>query len=119
MGQSDPKSAPGRTRTCGLLVRSQSLYPAELRAHARLKIISRTSRQLPQVDTLRGDERPPQIADARQPIRQRPDGEVARIELALVDLLPGERRRRARKIARACAVGARQRFALDILEVVH
>jgi hypothetical protein len=26
--------APGRTRTCGLLVRSQSLYPAELRAHA-------------------------------------------------------------------------------------
>src|SRR6185295_3489156 len=24
--------APGRTRTCGLLVRSQSLYPTELRA---------------------------------------------------------------------------------------
>jgi RimJ/RimL family protein N-acetyltransferase len=30
--------APGRTRTCGLLVRSQSLYPAELRAR-KLKII--------------------------------------------------------------------------------
>jgi hypothetical protein len=29
----DDRGAPGRTRTCGLLVRSQSLYPAELRAH--------------------------------------------------------------------------------------
>src|SRR5215216_7887357 len=26
-------SALGRTRTCGLLIRSQTLYPAELRAH--------------------------------------------------------------------------------------
>ena len=26
--------APGRIRTCGLLVRSQTLYPTELRAHA-------------------------------------------------------------------------------------
>jgi hypothetical protein len=39
--------APGRTRTCGLLVRSQSLYPAELRAHkpeiiARNKLVIRT-----------------------------------------------------------------------------
>ncbi len=25
--------APGRIRTSGLLIRSQSLYPAELRAH--------------------------------------------------------------------------------------
>ncbi len=25
--------APGKTRTCGLLIRSQTLYPAELRAH--------------------------------------------------------------------------------------
>ena len=36
---SDPQigesnGAPCRTRTCGLLVRSQTLYPAELRAHA-------------------------------------------------------------------------------------
>src|SRR5688572_22253803 len=30
-------SAPGRTRTCGLLVRSQSLYPTELRARTRTK----------------------------------------------------------------------------------
>ena len=29
--------APGRTRTCGLLVRSQSLYPTELRARTRTK----------------------------------------------------------------------------------
>jgi hypothetical protein len=28
-------SALGRTRTCGLLIRSQTLYPAELRAHRR------------------------------------------------------------------------------------
>ena len=27
--------APGRARTCGLLVRSQSLYPTELRARGR------------------------------------------------------------------------------------
>ena len=25
--------APGTTRTCGLLIRSQTLYPTELRAH--------------------------------------------------------------------------------------
>ena len=25
--------APGKTRTCGLLIRSQTLYPTELRAH--------------------------------------------------------------------------------------
>jgi hypothetical protein len=29
----DFKSAPGKTRTCGLLIRSQTLYPTELRAH--------------------------------------------------------------------------------------
>jgi hypothetical protein len=29
----DFKSAPGKTRTCDLLIRSQTLYPAELRAH--------------------------------------------------------------------------------------
>jgi hypothetical protein len=29
----DVSGAPGGTRTPGLLVRSQSLYPAELRAH--------------------------------------------------------------------------------------
>ena len=27
--------APDRTRTCGLLIRSQALYPAELRAHIK------------------------------------------------------------------------------------
>ena len=30
----ESNGAPCRTRTCGLLVRSQTLYPAELRAHA-------------------------------------------------------------------------------------
>jgi hypothetical protein len=30
--------APGRTRTCGLLVRSQSLYPTELRARQAIII---------------------------------------------------------------------------------
>ncbi len=29
----EKNGAPCRTRTCGLLVRSQTLYPAELRAH--------------------------------------------------------------------------------------
>ena len=29
----EEKSAPGRIRTCGLLVRSQTLYPTELAAH--------------------------------------------------------------------------------------
>ena len=33
----DYHGAPGRTRTCGLLVRSQSLYPTELRARTRTK----------------------------------------------------------------------------------
>ena len=34
--------APGRIRTSDLLVRSQTLYPTELRAHARLRIIRST-----------------------------------------------------------------------------
>jgi hypothetical protein len=31
--QSHKSSAPGRSRTCNLLIRSQTLYPVELRAH--------------------------------------------------------------------------------------
>jgi hypothetical protein len=31
----DFRSALGRTRTCDLLIRSQTLYPAELRAHCK------------------------------------------------------------------------------------
>src|SRR5205807_2077267 len=31
--QSESESAPGRTRTCGLRIRSPALYPTELRAH--------------------------------------------------------------------------------------
>ena len=34
---SEEGNAPGRTRTCGLLVRSQSLYPTELRARTDQK----------------------------------------------------------------------------------
>ena len=46
----DSKSAPGKTRTCGLLIRSQTLYPTELRAHAfRLnKLQHRTEFRNPQ-----------------------------------------------------------------------
>ena len=33
MNLRDLSGAPGRIRTSGLLVRSQTLYPAELRAH--------------------------------------------------------------------------------------
>ncbi len=32
----EKRSARGRTRTCDLLIRSQTLYPAELRAHRNL-----------------------------------------------------------------------------------
>jgi hypothetical protein len=40
--------APGMTRTCDLLVRSQTLYPTELRARAvRLFELSTAARYLP------------------------------------------------------------------------
>ena len=36
-------SALGRTRTCGLLIRSQTLFPAELRAHLQRYDIAGTT----------------------------------------------------------------------------
>jgi hypothetical protein len=33
--------APGKTRTCDLLIRSQTLYPTELRAHSADSILYR------------------------------------------------------------------------------
>ena len=34
-----PRSAPGRTRTCDILLRRQMLYPAELRAHRSQELL--------------------------------------------------------------------------------
>ena len=36
LGGQDPSNAPGETRTPNLLIRSQMLYPIELRAHNTL-----------------------------------------------------------------------------------
>src|SRR4051812_47392707 len=37
--------APGTTRTCDLLVRSQTLYPTELRAQGNFDYINKSARQ--------------------------------------------------------------------------
>ena len=37
----DFTGAPGKTRTCDLLIRSQTLYPTELRAHSVESILYR------------------------------------------------------------------------------
>ena len=41
------KSAPGKTRTCGLLIRSQTLYPTELRAHIIESILYPNPAEIP------------------------------------------------------------------------
>ena len=50
-------------------------------------------------------------------LRHRPDGERFAVD-AVVDLLPGQRRRNAGVVAGARAVGGRQRLAEDVLQVV-
>jgi hypothetical protein len=41
--------APGEIRTPGLLIRSQTLYPTELRAHSRMEAASRGIRRKSEV----------------------------------------------------------------------
>src|SRR5581483_2524643 len=70
-----------------------------------------------QVDPLGPAKLGPEIPGLPDARRERPDRVVARIE-ALVDLVPGDRRRRAREGAGAGAVGGRQALAADVLQVV-
>ena len=47
--------APEVIRTPGLLIRSQTLYPAELRAHSKTQMLERPSKLSQFIEFLKGD----------------------------------------------------------------
>ena len=89
--------APGRIRTSGLLIRSQSLYPAELRAHFELARLNRDCVRKNLIQSINK----PAMAQMREPIplslRGRGDGFRFR-----------SRRRNKRKLFNEFKAGAAQ-----------